>query len=311
MFNGNLKRTGAEWSLTFKELTDEYICNYAIHNKRTWREDKRILTKYWFPSIGTKSIAKVSKADILAHLRAERARGVGASVNRQLATIRGMYNWAVKQGYCSQTPCRDVDPPAKENRCERFFKMPEYTAIFHAMREDTITNENVKTAFTMLAYTGARRSEVVKAKWAQVDLVEGTWDIPKEDSKNGKGRSIPLAPELVVLLKAHREKNPKSAYLFKGRRKKDCHMHPNGINHLVLRLKKACPDLADWHCHVLRKSAGTHLRRLKTDWETLKMILGHTRSADVTTRYDFYDGAEEKRDAMEKWGRELTRYIAP
>lgn len=49
-------------------------------------------------------------------------------------------------------------------------------------------NENLKFIIPFLILTGARKSEVLKAKWKDIDMYNIVWTIPT--SKSGKKRYI-------------------------------------------------------------------------------------------------------------------------
>ena len=67
-----------------------------------------------------------------------------------------------------------------------------------------------------LIYTGARKREVLEAKWQEIDFVKNSWRIPK--TKSGKIRHVPLSSGALSLLKALRDTSPvslePSAYIF-------------------------------------------------------------------------------------------------
>ena len=63
---------------------------------------------------------------------------------------------------------------------------------------DEIEDEHIRTAFHMLIQTGARKSEVLAAKWDDIDLEDRIWRIPSP--KAGKPQVIPLPAEIAAML---------------------------------------------------------------------------------------------------------------
>ena len=55
----------------------------------------------------------------------------------------------------------------------------------------------VDVAFLLLIQTGARLSEVLRAKWVDVDLDAGQWTIPSP--KAGHKQTVPLAAGTVSI----------------------------------------------------------------------------------------------------------------
>ena len=54
----------------------------------------------------------------------------------------------------------------------------------------------------LLLLTGARRDEIALGRWSEIDFGSNTWMIPKERSKNGVGREIPLSYSAMRIIEA-------------------------------------------------------------------------------------------------------------
>jgi integrase len=61
--------------------------------------------------------------------------------------------------------------------------------------------------------------------------------------------------------------------------------------------------------HDLRRSAATGMRRQGINRDTVGMVLNHTPKGVTAEHYDWHDGAKEKRDALDRWGRHLSRIL--
>ena len=60
--------------------------------------------------------------------------------------------------------------------------------------------------------------------------------------------------------------------------------------------------------HDLRRTVATRMRELGISRGDVKMVLNH-KEADVTARYDRYDGLAEKRRALDLWGHRLEEIV--
>ena len=49
--------------------------------------------------------------------------------------------------------------------------------------------------------TAARTSEVIGAKWSEIDLDDGVWTVPAERMKGGKEHQVPLSKRAMEILK--------------------------------------------------------------------------------------------------------------
>ena len=60
-------------------------------------------------------------------------------------------------------------------------------------------------ALEFLILTGTRTSEVLGARWNEVDLEKKIWTVPGRRMKNGKEHRVPLSPRVVTLLQTARQ----------------------------------------------------------------------------------------------------------
>lgn len=94
----------------------------------------------------------------------------------------------------------------------RYVKQPEPTkqctatiddvrALLDAITQDRIVDHRDRAMIHVFACTGMRRSEVARMKWADLDLLAGTIDIPK--AKNGSARTVRLSHEARRVMKRY------------------------------------------------------------------------------------------------------------
>ena len=66
--------------------------------------------------------------------------------------------------------------------------------------------------------TFVRTSELIHAKWSEIDWKKKEWKIPSERMKMGKEHIVPLANQTIELLKTIKEKTGEYEYIFAGER---------------------------------------------------------------------------------------------
>ncbi len=84
--------------LDFNVLADLYMNQYAKSNKKSWKEDERILNRDILPVFGTRKVDDVKRAEFTTFL-SKIAVDAPVMANRVLACIRAMLNWGVNAGY--------------------------------------------------------------------------------------------------------------------------------------------------------------------------------------------------------------------
>lgn len=127
-----------------------------------------------------------------------------------------------------------------------------------------------------LAYTGARRSEILKLKKSDIDFNMGL--IHFKNTKNGEDRSILIPKSLKEFLEVHLTSNS-SPWAFPDENGK--FMDRSKLQRKINRFKKHFPMGKDWGPHALRHSYAYNFLKQGGKMYQLQAILGH-KSIDVT-----------------------------
>ena len=163
---------------------------------------------------------------------------------------------------------------------------------------------------------GMRAGEVFALKWDAVDFEAGTITVRRsvskreirETTKTKAKRVVPMHPELIRILKAHREAQVAAQHA--GLKTGLLFPNDDGEIRLPSNMKKVWPRLAQLigsevkvGSQVLRRSLNTNLVMAGVDRITTRAILGHTSEA-MTQRYAGI-GDDAKKDAVSKAGPKL------
>lgn len=118
-----------------------------------------------------------------------------AEINRELTTLKRMFNLALQAGKLIQKP---YTPMLRENNVRTgFFDHNDFEAVVrHVPRE-------VRPVIAFAYITGWRiDSEVLPLQWKHVDFSTGEVRLDPGTTKNGEGRTFPMTAELRRLLTA-------------------------------------------------------------------------------------------------------------
>jgi integrase len=133
-----------------------------------------------------------------------------ATVNRYLAEIRTILNYAVTAGYLQTSPItrfgrgRLLLPEPKLKRSPPLATNAEGGRLLRKLREGA---PDFFAMFAFLLTTGARRGEAAGLSWADVDLARRVVTIRRSyetPPKSGAERTVPITPELAAILVEHR-----------------------------------------------------------------------------------------------------------
>jgi integrase len=129
----------------------------------------------------------------------------------------------------------------------------------------------------MLILTGARKREVLDAKWQDFDLLRRIWRIPTP--KSGKARHVPLSDGVISLLSAMpRDKGCDWTFANPDTGK------PYVSIFWAWDSARTKADLADVRIHDLRHSTASFLVNAGRTLYEVQHILGHTQ-VKTTQRY--------------------------
>ncbi|HEY3351177.1 MAG TPA: site-specific integrase [Thermoanaerobaculia bacterium] len=113
-----------------------------------------------------------------------------ASINRELAALRGAFNLARKQGQISRVP---YFPMLREDNARQgFFEKEEFEKVAGAL--PAAVADVARFAYL----SGWRKGEILPLTWENVD--RGAGEVRIATSKNGHGRALPLTGALKDLI---------------------------------------------------------------------------------------------------------------
>jgi integrase len=118
--------------------------------------------------------------------------------NRVVEVLRKAFNLAIRWGWRTDNPVSGVQKNQEERRT-RYLTADEILRLSAALRahpEKTSAN-----AIRLLMLTGARRSEVLGARWDMFDLDAGVWVKPSAHTKQRREHRVPLSAPAIELLK--------------------------------------------------------------------------------------------------------------
>lgn len=184
---------------TFERFVRERYLPYVKTYKRSWETDESLLRIHLFPKFGKKHLDQITQAEIMTLHQDQLAAGAApASANRLVILMRYIFNLALEWNIpgVQANPTKGIPLVEENNKRERYLTHEELKELSKAVRESE--NLMLKPIISMLILTGARKSEVLNARWEDVDLKQRLWRIPF--TKSGKPRTVPLSDGAVAVL---------------------------------------------------------------------------------------------------------------
>jgi integrase len=177
-------------------------------------------------------------------------------------------------------------------------------------RERTLSPEEVRVIWTLadgadrfgvivklLLLCGQRLQKVLSMEWSHLNLETGEWKTHRAPREKGAPEVLVLPPQALTLIKSQPHL---SRYVFGSVRGTS---HMVGLSELKVafeaRVRAQLPEIERWTLHDLRRTHRTLLSKLKVDFFTGEMILGH-KLGGVAGIYQRDDFAEEIPAALVK-----------
>jgi integrase len=197
------------------------------------------------------------------------------TVKHVLALLQRIVNFGVNRGLCEPLSFR-VKKPTVNNVKTEDLAPEQLERLLDAIEADQ--DIQAKNLMRMALFTGMRRGELFKLRWADIDFHRGFIHI--RDPKGGPSQIIPLNDSAREVLQSHIKSN--SPYVFPGRGGGQ----RTNIARPVNRIKKRARLPKDFRpLHGLRHTYASMLASSgKVDMYVLQKLLTH-KSPQMTQRY--------------------------
>lgn len=275
--SAKVRGNGQDGLLTLDAFVSQiYIPNIKIR-KRSWQIDERIARQHISPIFGHRPLAGIDHCEVEDWLNRLLADGIGpASCNRFLAVFKTICSFAETRGFLGQgkSPCRGVASLKTHAQRERYLSLEEAQRLMERLRK---SGRAEALALRLLLLTGARKSEILKARWEHVNIEQRLLTIPL--SKSGKPRHIVLSDAAIAVIRSIPQING-SQWLFPG------HAQGKPLSDLYLFWNKIRKELGlrDVRIHDLRHTFASFLVNSGHSLYEVQKMLGHA-DPRTTMRY--------------------------
>lgn len=280
---------------TVKELCEIYLERHAKVHKKTWREDQRMILNRIVPTLGTVAVKSLTPADAM-RLHQKIGESSKYVANRTLEVLRTAVEKGKDWGLLEQNAPNPVSRLQwfKETKRDRWLTPEELPRVARSIALEE--NIYVRAAIWLYLLTGVRKSELLTAKWENVDLIRR--ELRLEDTKNGLTHYVPLSSAAVEIVKTipRLHGNP---FLIPGLKAGG---HLVGISRPWNRIRTRA-GVQDCRIHDLRRTLGSWLAQNGASLHLIGRVLNH--SSNEATRVYARFSQDTVRDALEAHGTQV------
>jgi integrase len=286
--------------LTYAEAYEHYKDALAGKKPRTQSEYKRLLDKYFIPTIGKKRLAELTYESVVDCVK----KAAPSEAAHALVVCRAFLRWCVKppRRYIPHSPLEGVElKPAKKRK--RVLKPEELKTVWKAAGTQAYPHG---TIVQLLILTGQRRGEIANLRWPWINEKERTITLPEWVTKNKKEHTFPYDGMVAAILGTVPRRNT-TDLLFPSKVSDERPL--SGWS----KFKRQMADgVQAWRLHDLRRTYRSTHGEIGTPREIAERLINHAAgvTTDVEEIYDRWTYLPEMRAAIEKYEAHLHGLLA-
>jgi integrase len=175
--------------------------------------------------------------------------------------------------------------------------------------ESVATYPTIRLALRMILLTLVRKSELIEAKWDEVDFEKATWTIPK----GRRPHVVYLSRQALDIFVALHTCAAGSKFVLPSRYNADRCMSKATLSRVtqlvVERAKAAGLTLEPFTVHDLRRTGSTLLHELGFNRDWIEKCLAHEDKRSSRSIYNKAEYAEQRRQILQEWADMVDAWI--
>lgn len=296
---------------TFQDCALEYIETHRSgwKNAKHTQQWHNTLETYVFPVIGDKLASEIDEADVLEILKPIWSTKT-ETASRVRSRVELVLDWArANKLRTGENPARwrghlDMLLPktSKVHKPEHHAAMP-WRDLPMFWEELSLASGFGAKALGFTILTACRTSEVLEARWSEIDLQNKLWIIPALRMKADREHRVPLCDAAIELLKSLPQEND---FVFPGMKQ------GRPLSNLSMLMVMRRMNKGQFTVHGFRSTF--------RDWaaesanaprELCEQVLAHKIANKAEAAYFRSDLLESRRKLMDDWARYTTGYAEP
>ena len=286
---------------SFQKISEKWLAHWRT-NKSPRHVDYvvRRLESDVYPALGARPVAKIQASELVALVKVIQNRGARDIAKRALETTGQILRYAVAHGYAARSPASDIRPsdiltPSIRKNYARL-DAKEFPGLLRSI-EVYQGRPITRLALKLMALSFVRTSELILAKWSEIDFMEARWDIPAARMKMRTRHIVPLATQSLEVLGLLKGLTGHTEWLFPGDRSDKKPMS----NNTILKALERMGYKTRMTGHGFRGLASTILHERGYNHEHIELQLAHAPRDQVSASYNHAMYLEPRTKLMQEW----------
>lgn len=289
---------------SFEAISREWHANKADRWTVAYREEIiKTFEQDVFPFIGNRPISEIKPLELLEVLRRIEKRGALEKTRKVRQRCGEVFRYAIITGRAEYNPAPDLAvalavPKQKNHPHLSAEELHHFVRDLEAYTGSIIT----KNATKIVMLTGVRTQEMRFAKWEEVDLNNGIWEIPSERMKMRRSHVVPLSTQVIALFEQLKPITGRYPYIFIGRNNRSKPISKESISQVIELIGYKGRATG----HGFRHSMSTILYEKGFDSKWIEIQLAHADKNAIRGVYNHAKYIEGRRGMLQWYSDYLT-----
>jgi len=292
-------------SNTFEAVAGQWHERWKVdktleHAERVWRR----LELNIFPHVQNIPISEITPKALKGIIQKLEDRDATSMTRRVLNTCSQVFGFAVHEELMDINPAKNIDAKlAFKPHVEKNFKRVSAKELPALLRDiDRYGDEFAGTELTrlglqLLAYTFVRTSELIGARWDEIDLKKGVWQIPAERMKMRNPHIVKLSKQALAIFKRLHDITGGRDLVFPNAKSPKKSMSNNTLIYALYRLGYHSKMTG----HGFRGIASTILHEQGYPHAHIELQLAHSEKDKVSSAYNYAEYLEPRAKMLQAW----------
>ena len=292
------KEAEAQVATTVEAFARHWYTEIAEPSNSNPRNIKRVLEKDVIPAIGSKQISDVTVTDVLAITDKIKARGADQMALQTRNVLKRLFAYAIAREKASFNPAAAVEAKfiATAKSRDVALSPDEIGRLLRAIYQSSMKRAQ-KLALHLLILCMVRKSELIEAKWKEIDFEKAEWAIPGERMKKDKPHLVPLSRQALAMFEELKGLASGSEWIFPSRGDLQKPIAKSTLNVAVRTLEH---DVQDFVIHDFRRTASTHLHEAGFNSDWIEKALAH-ETKGIRGVYNRAQYMEQRHNMLQWW----------
>jgi len=284
--------------LTVRKFADRYYKEQVEPNWKDPRDILRYLHNEIGPTLGDRLLSEITVLDVQNLVYRKRDNGRVSAALQIRRVLKHMYDYALEFQLVTSNPAAQVATRyiGKARKRTRVLTPQEIKVYLRTVYQSNIRRQ-FKLALHIILLTLSRKSELLLARWKDVNFETGEWLIPAENAKNGKPHIVYMSRQVEEMMRELKHLAGNSELVMPGR---GSLKKPFSENSLNKALEGLTFDMDPLTIHDLRRTGATLLRENGFESEVVEKALSHEPDG-IKAVYIIAEYAEQRKRMLQWW----------